>query len=79
MVLQERVIPFVCSSRDAGNLLSSTSQPVIVSTWRPEDHMKMKGIRCSLVLFYWMPVTGLLLLNTPNSSPGNTFPLDAVP
>ena len=39
----------------------------------------MKGTRESLVLYNWVPVTGLLLLNTPISFPANTFPLDAVP
>lgn len=42
-------------------------------------HEEIKGIRCSLVLFNWVPVTGLILLNTPNSPPANTFPPDAVP
>lgn len=44
--------------------------PVIVPTWGDagdqsrvkvhEDHMKMKGIRCNLLLHNWMPVSGLL-------------------
>lgn len=60
--------------------------PVIVTTWgstgdqsRVKMHEEIKGIRCSLVLFNWVPVTGLTFLNTPNSPPANTFPPDAVP
>lgn len=39
MVLWERVIPFVCSTRDAGNLLSSTSHQSL------SPHGEVQGTR----------------------------------
>lgn len=80
MVLWKRVIPLVCSTR-CWEFAFQYMPPVIVTTWGDagvqsrvkmhEDHMKMKGIKCSLVLYNWMPGTSLLLLHTPSSSPAN--------